>query len=109
MPDDPKRFQEFKGVPVRCGLCVFWGDTEDQGQRFRKCGAVKQGAVRFDDDFNETIVASGEQYDANAAPLDYAYVVDGSGYFAALKTEQDFGCALFTLPAPHSDPRLTHA
>lgn len=92
MSDNSARFNSFS-MPIVCRLCRFWGDDKDKGQTFRKCMAIGHAVTAFDDDFNETLV-----YREDRAPVQGAYVVDGSGYYAALKTAEDFGCASFTLP-----------
>lgn len=62
---------------MTCGECEFWGDESDEHHKYRQCQAI-----RHSDSFEE----SGS-----------AFVVDGSGYFAALKCRSDFGCNLFQL------------
>ena len=63
---------------MTCGECKFWGD-KDENNQYRQCRAIKH--VEFSDE--------NEDYSA--------FVVDGSGYFAALKCRSDFGCNLFQL------------
>lgn len=72
-----------------------WGDDKDAGQRFRKCRAIAHGVVKFDDDYNEILVDNDTKEQIEAA-----YVEDGSGYYAALKTAEDFGCSMFSLHKP---------
>ena len=66
-----------------CGTCRFWGDRGDRHemrQRFRRCLAVEH---------------IGDEYDEREkAVTDRAHVIDGSGYYAALKCAADFGCVL---------------
>lgn len=64
---------------MTCGECKFWGAESDSHNKYRQCHAIKH--VEWPD----------ENKDFSA------FVVDGSGYFAALKCRSDFGCNLFQL------------
>lgn len=86
-----------------CGTCKYWGDHEDEGARWRRCVAVKHGVVNRNIDLQEAanyddnllpIVENRTQYTDTPIAVSRATVVDGSGYFAALKCEADFGCVL---------------
>lgn len=85
-----------------CGTCRHWGEPQDWSfiaalQSLRPCGAVKHDAKLprkkdadgLDAEDPETF---GPILDC---PTPKAVVVDGSGYFAALKTAEDFGCPLW--------------
>lgn len=94
----------------RCGNCKFWGrliksrrgnPLPDQVGEWRQCG-------RFIHDDNgyckpEAEIRLEEDWDANwdqrqlkhPVRMELAVVQDGSGYFAALKCREDFGCVLF--------------
>ena len=80
-----------------CGTCKHWGRSKDAGEVFRPCQAV------IHDEWSQ----SGTGVDLDADWLDdeeraeiiafrklKAVVVDGSGYLAALRTQEDFGCVL---------------
>jgi hypothetical protein len=34
-------------------------------------------------------------YDREAEESDLAHMIDGSGYYAAIRVREDFGCAMF--------------
>lgn len=90
----------------RCGSCVFWGSDLDEDQAFRECKAVKHDCrghttcyqdgddPTYIDSTEEWIVEFAESEDKTRRSL--AVVVDGSGYFAALKCRSDFGCVMFS-------------
>ena len=80
---------------MRCGDCKHWGKYDpihevpddndwDNVNKFdlRQCGAVPH-VDRSLDPPNDTV--EGKR----------AIVLDGSGFYAALKTADDFGCVLF--------------
>lgn len=74
-----------------CATCKWWGfGHKDCGDDFpwselRPCGLIvhRLGYQEYDD--------KGEVIPP-VMPEARAYVVDGSGYYAALKTASDFGC-----------------
>ncbi len=88
---------------MKCGDCKHWGLEKEAGMKFRSCTAV----VHDKDD------ATGEEdYSVPVEERDYykperrqklillresarAVVKDASGYFAALKCRESFGCVLF--------------
>lgn len=76
----------------RCGNCAFWGrhptdpGSTDYPKEFRQCTAIIHGNghnIPFDDNFQRILTPHK------------AVAVDGSGYFAALRTKEDFACILF--------------
>jgi hypothetical protein len=78
-----------------CGTCKHWKliDAEEElidDPRFGTCAAIPQGQSEWD-----------EASDRNMVVGDWkAVAVDGSGYFAAIKTRECFGCVLHEpLPA----------
>lgn len=96
-----------------CGTCRFWGaeredDVPDHVSLFRVCGAIKHDAQFYTDDQNrEGLEPYGgdvpRDADWRAAELakyngfrasERAAAADGSGYYGALKTRDDFGCIL---------------
>lgn len=93
----------------RCVSCVFWGrrrwakdDTVPSLARFRICGAVYHGRAVYEDDdravptVREIVYErSGDAAHQYGMPVaESAYVQDGSGFYAALKTAEDFGCVM---------------
>lgn len=78
---------------VKCGDCKFWGkpnNLEDTGD-FREC----QGILHDKD--KVTTASTFEDEDAKLLRSENkAVTVDGSGYFAALRTREDFGCVSFS-------------
>ena len=67
-----------------CETCKFWGDEDDKNNLFRECQAINHQA-------------SYDPYEENsdsALEDQLAITIDGSGYFAAIKTQADFGCVL---------------
>lgn len=93
-----------------CGTCKFWGEGVAQGDDppdcdYRPCGAVihdKRGHARAEKDDVETYLEDycpEHEYAETRAEIaairkHKAIVHDGSGYYAALKTKDDFGCVL---------------
>lgn len=86
----------------RCENCRFWMFDEPDWQfdsvRLGECKAVKM---------REHIIEPARQiedWDAREAEEERllkeakAIAVDGSGYYAALRTAPDFGCTLFAQP-----------
>ena len=61
-----------------CGTCKHFGEVSDEagGDTYHACNLIK---------FHDT-------YKGDIKNGDGAVVIDGSGYFAALLVEEDFGC-----------------
>jgi hypothetical protein len=92
-----------------CGSCAHWGDKNkpDEDPMFRACQAVvhdKEWATGKDghqnqaeeDDFDfERDVAADIKAEIKAVRKHLAVVQDGSGFYAALKVREDFGCVLW--------------
>jgi hypothetical protein len=79
-----------------CGTCRHWGSEDDGWKRFRKCQEIRhdEHGESGDNQKSEFVADDESIFD------DEAVVVDGSGYFAALKTQEDFYCSLWQpLPA----------
>lgn len=83
---------------MKCGLCKFWGEV---GEAFshRTCTAVvhdknmeyrKEEFFVPDCDDEDELIKAREFMSGHRA-----IACDGSGYYAALKTSDDFGCVLF--------------
>lgn len=86
----------------RCGSCALWGVTSpyrrdispSTSTRYRLCGAILHGVMQARDDGDDELVARGGCDEPVASLADPAFVEDGSGYYAALKTAEDFGCSM---------------
>lgn len=78
----------------RCETCQHWGDGDsDDTGAFRRCLAVIHAALGTEDgDCIEDDATGGLAESVLEHP---ALVIDGSGYFAALKTQASFSCALW--------------
>jgi hypothetical protein len=92
-----------------CGTCKHWGVGDTQRDReedtvYRPCGAVvhdesNRARPAYDDPETDE---DGDPYDPKikveiaAIRKHLAVVHDGSGFYAALKVRQDFGCVLHT-------------
>jgi hypothetical protein len=79
-----------------CGTCKHW---ENGPEDYRECLAVihdRQGMTTDDNDAFESYdwLDEEERAEIRAIRKYAAVVVDGSGYFAALKCRADFGCTL---------------
>lgn len=90
-------------MSARCETCTHWKfaekDWEFESLVFGKCAAVKQRedvereaceAAGIDHRWDD----GGEEVVLNAMREAKAIAVDGSGYYAALRTAADFGCVL---------------
>ncbi len=108
-PDLIKRVEEATGPDRKptCETCAHWNTEAPDWQfdelKMKRCGAIQQ---------RETIIEPArrlEDWDAREAE-EYrllseakAIAVDGSGYYAALRTRADFGCVLHS-PLPKPEP-----
>lgn len=80
-------------VRARCGTCKFWG-SDPQDDEIREGNPGLWARVR---------PCAGVLHDQEASgPYPYALVaerragvIDGSGYYASLRTREDFGCVLW--------------
>lgn len=92
----------------RCGSCAHWAavepDWEFDALVMGRCVAIKQRedilepARRLCDDWDARVAEEGR-----LLSLEKAIAVDGSGYYAAVRTQADFGCVLWspmTRPIP---------
>lgn len=83
---------------ANCGTCRFWGaDVTDAIRRSRYFNEVRPcSAIRQNDAYLYSVDRDREPPLAGpkAGLSDKAEVVDGSGFFAALRTAADFGCVL---------------
>ncbi len=84
---------------MRCGDCKHWGTERDvaDGETFRTCVSVvhdKRGLVNTKDEQWEDDHEDREERDAFRA-THKAVVQDGSGFRAALRCREDFGCVDF--------------
>lgn len=70
---------------MKCISCKFWTPPEEDDNDIGTCKAVVHETKYRSYDFDEEDVFD----------IPVAFVVDGSGYFAALKTKGDFCCCLY--------------
>lgn len=76
----------------KCGDCKYWGrtSTEIQDGVWRECGRIH---------FDETNSCRNDLDDESEFDQtirhELAVTRDGSGYFAAIKCREDFGCVLW--------------
>lgn len=92
----------------RCATCEHWRfdrpDWEFDELHLGECKAIKQRETIQ----SEALAAAGvenwddgsEEVKRAAMMITKAIAVDGSGYYAALRTAPDFGCTLWTVAAP---------
>lgn len=96
---------------MRCGDCKHWGimapqpsghEPSIQTGKWRQCGAVPHDERGSCDEDDAEIIKNNDwdpKWDRSElnAPIrkSLAVVKDGSGYYAALKCQADFGCVLF--------------
>lgn len=86
-----------------CGTCKHWGDSKDVGEPYRKCTAVIHDKSSYTGTFGDEFLGDEpiddwertKREEILAIRKHCAVVVDGSGYFAALKCREDFGCVLY--------------
>jgi len=71
----------------QCVTCKHWGNAEDEGKLFRECQRILHDVVQASDcdEFSR---------DPENVLEETAVVIDGSGYFARLRSKADFGCVM---------------
>lgn len=86
---------------MNCGTCKHWGRPEDAGKTYRVCIST----VHIGDEYDEGSISNDEvrRYNGDTerqqgVRLNRRYVVDGSGYYGALKCREDFGCVAWDSP-----------
>jgi hypothetical protein len=82
----------------RCGGCRFWGKPAEAGFEFRVCTAVEHDDRYLADQGQDCDWAEDDEERAEKRSYRDAHeavVEDGSGFHAALRTRDDFGCVLF--------------
>lgn len=90
-----------------CGTFRYWGapteghDPRPSEKDFRPCRAVIHDQENMsDDDALDYCIDDERKAELSAIrAATKAVVIDGSGYFAALKTQDSFGCTLWQ-PTP---------
>jgi len=75
----------------RCETCRHWGMDRDSGKQFRECQRIQHDTddESWDDKRYEHATDEESVFD------DPAVTIDGSGYWAALRTKCDFCCSLW--------------
>jgi hypothetical protein len=76
-------------MDATCGTCKHWKrvdaeSTDIEDPRYGQCEAIPRAEYEWDEDLDIHVVKGDWQ----------AVAVDGSGYFAALRTRESFGCIL---------------
>lgn len=83
-----------------CGTCKFWGGPDDDG-KYRQCARIEHDESSDTSSYEEWDEDEVKYYQENdperlarhnAMLAEKAVAVDGSGYFAALRCREDFGC-----------------
>jgi hypothetical protein len=78
-----------------CGTCKFWGNDEDATEQFRWCRAVVHDQENYADPDDDEWCGADELAEKIAFRKTHkAIVLDGSGFKAALRCREDFGCVL---------------
>lgn len=82
-----------------CGTCKFWGNAGDT-HRWRQCQAIIHDDRNLTESFNRVEEWDWLEEDQRQELIqvrDAAKAVcqDGSGYFAAVKCREAFGCVLY--------------
>lgn len=79
-----------------CGTCKHWGnDAFPYFAGLRPCLAVAAQHDVPKSSANDGMDPTGAAFYVAANGTPKAVAADGSGYFAALKTREDFGCVLW--------------
>ncbi len=72
-----------------CKTCKHWKNFNDrhriENDKFKECSRIK---------FDRASSSSDSHDDQDSIFDEPAVTVDGSGYFAALHTQENFGCSL---------------
>lgn len=93
-----------KRVEPNCETCSHWVFSQDDwqfdGLKMGKCAAVKQREDIIEPARNIDDWDAREAEEARLLRAAKAIAVDGSGYYAALRTTADFGCVLYVAGQP---------
>lgn len=89
----------------RCETCKHWKfeepDWEFDELKFGECKAIRQREaieeLAFGGDREKRWTDEGEKIMRDAIAAAKAIAVDGSGYYAAVRTAPDFGCVLHVI------------
>ena len=83
-----------------CGKCKHWGSPEETHEEYRSCRAIvhDEGSFTSGDGKYQDVPTTTEFRATHPA-----VVVDGSGFFAALRSRADFACILFANPVEQKD------
>jgi hypothetical protein len=97
--------------PRTCGNCKSWGKPDEADLTHRTCTAIIHDRERYtsnlpwvDYEEDEATGKYKEVIDLPPEGIEFrkahpVVVADGSGYMAALKPREDFGCTLFEAKA----------
>ena len=84
----------------RCGTCRFWGKEKEGTNTHRSCRRI----IHDEEDYTDEELYEDEDFkeldpvtiaDIRAIRREKAVTKDGSGYYAAIKCRDDFGCVLW--------------
>jgi len=96
-----------------CVTCKHWSASVDDWE-FEELGVRDCKGILMREDIKELAHKdhdddrwedAGQARENAAMRATRAFVVDGSGYYAALRTHPDFGCVLHEPPPPEGDGR----
>lgn len=108
-PRPPVSEGDTPGALLTCETCLHWRfdepDAEFDDLRFGTCKAIRQRETIQDEAFKgqkdvDRWTDEGEAIIHAAMKAAKAIAVDGSGYYAAVRTAPDFGCVLHSPKAP---------
>jgi hypothetical protein len=71
----------------QCVTCKHWGNAKDEGKLFRECQRIVQDRDQASD-------CDEFSTDPENVLDETAVVIDGSGYFAKLRSKANFGCVM---------------
>jgi hypothetical protein len=88
-----------------CGSCKFWKPGECAAPGYGQCGKIEHdesshtSTTIYDEEYLVELASGDEDDKARAAEVrkareQKAVALDGSGYFAAVRCREDFGCVL---------------
>ena len=83
---------------VHCGQCKFWGKNGETGE-FRECIGIVHDKDLLTNNLEDNVnVDDNDDWTPETLKFrseNKAVTIDDSGYFAALRTKEDFGCVLY--------------
>ncbi len=96
---DEESFEWMLSAKRRCGNCKHWGNEHETDAKFRSCRGIAHDKEKLVNEDQDEYYAEHESEHHRAQVVfrgnHIAVTQDGSGYYAALKCREDFGCELF--------------